>query len=49
MLQFIHHRLRDWLFTQADIQRLRAIDDRLLADMGLDRTTMARRVRGRSR
>ena len=21
MLQFIHHRLRDWLFTQADIQR----------------------------
>lgn len=49
MLQFIHHCLRDWLFAEADIQRLRAIDDRLLADMGLDRATMARRVRGRVR
>ncbi len=49
MLHHIHRRLRDWLFLQADIRRLEAIDDRLLADMGFDRTTMAGRVRGRSR
>lgn len=47
MFQQVRRRLRHWLLTLADIQRLEAIDDRLLTDMGLDRTTLVRRVRGR--
>jgi uncharacterized protein YjiS (DUF1127 family) len=36
--------LIDWWATDLDLQRLRALDDRLLADMGLDRDDLHSRV-----
>lgn len=42
-------RLEGWVRTVRDIRRLRAIDNRLLADMGIDRDQIADLVTGRSR
>ena len=33
-----------WLRTSNDIHRLQALDNRLLGDMGIDRTDIRRRV-----
>jgi uncharacterized protein YjiS (DUF1127 family) len=37
--------LVDWWAIDLDRQRLKALDDRLLADMGLDREDIDRRVK----
>lgn len=42
-------RLEGWVRTVRDIRRLRAIDNRLLADMGIDRDQITDLVTGRSR
>lgn len=39
----------DWLRTVRDIKRLRALDNRLLADIGIDRNAIADLVSGRQR
>jgi uncharacterized protein YjiS (DUF1127 family) len=39
-------RLAMWWTTQRDIQTLEGLDDRMLADMGLSREAIRRRVRG---
>ncbi|MCR6656495.1 MAG: DUF1127 domain-containing protein [Opitutus sp.] len=36
-----------WLRTARDIKRLRALDNRLLTDIGIDRDEIADRVSGR--
>ena len=40
-------RVRTWLRTGHDIKRLRALDNRLLSDMGIDRDEIADLVSGR--
>lgn len=40
-------RLRGWLRTVDDIKRLRALDNRLLGDMGIERNEIADLVSGR--
>ena len=40
-------RVRNWLHTTHDIKRLRALDNRLLSDMGIDRDEIADLVSGR--
>lgn len=40
--------LKRWWATDVDLQRARALDDRLLADIGIDRATLEDRVRGRA-
>ena len=39
-------RLAIWWRTQRDLQTLEGLDDRMLADMGLSRENIRRRVRG---
>lgn len=41
-------RLKAWWRADLDLQRLRRLDDRLLADLGFDRDTMQDRVLGRT-
>jgi uncharacterized protein YjiS (DUF1127 family) len=38
--------LKDWWKTEGAMVQLRGLDDRLLADMGLDREGLRERVRG---
>ncbi len=38
-----------WLRTARDIKRLRALDNRLLTDIGIDREEIVDRVSGRHR
>jgi len=40
-------RVRSWLRTGNEINRLRALDNRLLTDMGIDRDEIADLVSGR--
>jgi uncharacterized protein YjiS (DUF1127 family) len=42
-------RFDGWLRTVNDIKRLRALDNRLLGDMGIDRECIASLVRGKHR
>jgi len=42
-------RIDGWLRSTRDIQRLSALDNRLLADMGIDRKEIASMVTGRHR
>jgi uncharacterized protein YjiS (DUF1127 family) len=42
-------RVTDWVETEMAIRRMRNIDDRLLADLGIDRKHIADLVRGRCR
>jgi uncharacterized protein YjiS (DUF1127 family) len=41
-------RLQVWLDRDLAVQRLAALDDRLLADMGLERENVRQRVMGRT-
>jgi hypothetical protein len=41
--------IRNWWRAWGDLVRVRGFDDRLLADMGLDRETLRDRVMGRER
>lgn len=47
MFRTIIHRVRKWQKLGDDIARLRALDDFLLADMGIDREHIGAFVRGR--
>lgn len=49
MLYQLTRRIANWLQTGTEIRRLRQMDDYLLSDMGLERETIATRVRGRDR
>lgn len=43
----VTHRLRAWLQTDDAIRSLQRLDDHLLADLGLERSEIAARVKGR--
>jgi uncharacterized protein YjiS (DUF1127 family) len=45
--QSLTHRVRIWLQSKLDIARMQQMDDHLLRDMGVERTEIGRRVRGR--
>ena len=47
LLHDLGRRLRERIRLHREIERLRWLDDRILADMGIDRDTIASRVRGR--
>ena len=47
LLQDLTTVLVDWFKTNRAIKHLRDVDSRLLADMGIDRKEISRRVRGR--
>jgi hypothetical protein len=47
LLHDIHRRLVERLRLHWDIERLRALDDRALADMGIARESIVSRVKGR--
>jgi uncharacterized protein YjiS (DUF1127 family) len=49
MLHAITRTIRDWMWVEYEIQRLRWLDERLLADMGIKRDDIAALVRGRRR
>jgi uncharacterized protein YjiS (DUF1127 family) len=49
MLRRFRRRLADWMHLQTEIQRLQALDDHLLEDMGIPRASIRATVRGRSR
>lgn len=46
MLHDLISRLRDWWLIQGGIERLVHLDDRLLADLGIEREDIPRYVRG---
>jgi hypothetical protein len=41
-------RLRDWWRAEGDLVHLQGLDDRILADMGVERDGLRQRVMGRS-
>ncbi len=45
--QNLAHLFRTWLQSKVDVARMQQMDDHLLKDMGVDRTEIGRRVRGR--
>jgi uncharacterized protein YjiS (DUF1127 family) len=45
--QNLAHLFRTWLQSKVDVARMQQMDDHLLRDMGVDRTEIGRRVRGR--
>lgn len=45
----VFKRVTDWVETEMAIRRMRDIDDRLLADLGIDRKHIPDLVRGRCR
>jgi len=47
LLQQITNRITEWLMTRRQIDRVHHLDDRLLADMGINRHEIERRVKGR--
>jgi len=47
MLHDLRKRLAGWVKTRHDIQRLRAFDNYLLADVGIAREDIAARVKGK--
>lgn len=49
MLHIITRTIRDWMWSEYEIQRLRWLDERLLADMGIKRDDIAVLVRNRRR
>jgi uncharacterized protein YjiS (DUF1127 family) len=48
MFRTLLHYVRRWHKFDDAVLRLRALDDDLLADMGIDRTQISRRVRGKA-
>jgi uncharacterized protein YjiS (DUF1127 family) len=47
MLHELKNRILERIRINRDIKRLRALDDRLLADLGVDRRDIVASVRGR--
>jgi uncharacterized protein YjiS (DUF1127 family) len=47
LLEQLANRLTQWLSTARQIDKVRFLDDRLLADMGIERREIASRVKGR--
>lgn len=46
LLQQIASRIAQWIATTHEIDKVQFLDDRLLADMGIKRRDIERRVRG---
>jgi|EndMetStandDraft_5_1072996.scaffolds.fasta_scaffold256487_2 uncharacterized protein YjiS (DUF1127 family) len=47
LIQQIANRIHEWFQTKREIDRVHHLDDHLLADMGLKRHEIDRRVKGR--
>jgi uncharacterized protein YjiS (DUF1127 family) len=47
LIQQIASRIHEWFLTKREIDRVHQLDDHLLADMGLKRHEIGRRVKGR--
>jgi uncharacterized protein YjiS (DUF1127 family) len=47
LLQQITSRIAAWITQRREIDKVRFLDDRLLADMGVERREIIRRVKGR--
>jgi uncharacterized protein YjiS (DUF1127 family) len=47
LIKQIANRIHEWLQTRREIDRVHLLDDHLLADMGIKRHEIERRVKGR--
>ena len=47
LIQQIANRIQAWFTTRREIDRVHHLDDHLLADMGIKRFEIERRVKGR--
>ena len=47
LIQQIANRIHEWFQTKREIDRVHHLDDHLLADMGIKRHEIERRVKGR--